>query len=84
MAACARTELGLPTSNTLEERLFMRNEYILDRKNQEIEFLKNELEIIRAEREKHNAQVIVAEVVLFLFGILLGAMLMKTMGAPLL
>lgn len=62
----------------------MRNEYIVDRKNKEIEFLKNELEIIRAEREKHDAQVIVAEVVLFLFGILLGAMLMKTMGAPLL
>ena len=43
-----------------------RNEYIRDRKNQEIEFLKQELEIIRAEREKHDAQVIVAEVVLFL------------------
>ena len=62
----------------------MRNEYIVDRKNQEIAFLKQELEIIRAEREKHDAQVIVAEVVLFLFGILLGAMLMKTFGAPLL
>ena len=27
-----------------------RNEYIVDRKNQEIAFLKQELEIIRAER----------------------------------
>lgn len=62
----------------------MRNEYIVDRKNHEIAFLKKEIEIIRAEREKHDAQVIVAEVVLFLFGVLLGAMLMKMFGAPLL
>lgn len=61
-----------------------RNEYIVDRKNQEIAFLKQELEIIRAEREKHDAQVIAAEIFLFLFGILLGAFMMKTFGAPLL
>lgn len=61
----------------------MRNEYILDRKNKEIEFLKREIEIIREEREKHDAHVILAEVVLFLFGVLIGAFLMKTFGVPL-
>lgn len=61
----------------------MRLEYVVDRKNKEIEFLKREIEIIREEREKHDAHVILAEVVLFLFGVLIGAFLMKSFGAPL-
>lgn len=58
----------------------MRNEYIVDRLNHEIAFLKQEIDIMKVERARHDAQVIVAEVVLFLFGILIGAMLMKSYG----
>ena len=55
-------------------------EYAMDRKNREIEELKQRILDIEAERAKHDAMVITAEICLFFFGIFVGAMLMRTYG----
>lgn len=55
-------------------------EYSMDRKNREIEELKQRILDIEAERAKHDAMVITAEICLFFFGIFVGAMLMRTYG----
>ena len=53
-----------------------RNEYILDRKNEEIKFLKNEIEVMRKEEERRHDYYIVTEIVIFLVGIFFGAAMM--------
>lgn len=55
-------------------------EYAMDRKNREIEELNQTILDLRAERAKHDAKVIAAEIVLFIFGIFVGVILMKQYG----
>ena len=55
-------------------------EYSMDRKNREIEELQQRILDIEAERAKHDAMVITAEICLFFFGIFVGAMLMRAYG----
>ena len=54
----------------------MRNEYIIDRKNEEIKFLKNEIEVMLKEEERRHDYYIVTEIVIFLVGIFFGAAMM--------
>lgn len=55
-------------------------EYSMDRKNQEIDELKQKILDMEEERGQHDANVIIAEVCLFLFGMFVGAMLMCSYG----
>lgn len=55
-----------------------RLEYVLDRKEWEIRELREKLLEIEAQRESYNSTVIVAEVILFLLGIAIGALMMRT------
>ena len=55
-------------------------EYAMDRKNREINELKQKILDMEAERAKHDVMVITAEICLFFFGIFVGAMLMRTYG----
>ena len=55
-------------------------EYAMDRKNREIEELQQRILDIEAERAKHDAMVITAEICLFFFGIFVGVMLMRAYG----
>ena len=55
-----------------------RMEYVLDRKEWEIRELRQRLNEIETQREAYNSTVIVAEVILFLLGIAIGALMMRT------
>ena len=55
-------------------------EYAMDRKNREIDELNQKILDMQAERAKHDAMVITAEICLFFFGMFVGAMLMRTYG----
>lgn len=55
-------------------------EYAMDRKNREIDELKQKILDMEVERGKHDANVIMAEIGLFIIGVFFGAMLMKTYG----
>ena len=55
-------------------------EYAMDRKNREIKALEDIIEELRTDNELHKIDVIVAEIILFLFGMLVGAYLMKIFG----
>jgi hypothetical protein len=55
-------------------------EYSMDRKNREIKDLQDKIVEMEEERSRHDANVIVAEICLFLFGVFVGAMLMKSYG----
>jgi hypothetical protein len=52
----------------------------MDRKNREIKDLQDKIVEMEEERNRHDANVIVAEICLFLFGVFVGAMLMKSYG----
>ena len=55
-------------------------EYAMDRKNREIEDLKQKILDIEAAYAKHSAMVIAAEILLFFFGVFVGVILMKSYG----
>ena len=55
-------------------------EYAMDRKNREIEELNQKILDMQVERGQHDAKVILAEIVLFIFGIFVGVILMKQYG----
>lgn len=55
-------------------------EYAMDRKNREIDELKQKILDMEVERGRHDANVILAEIALFFFGIFIGVMLMKSYG----
>ena len=55
-------------------------EYAMDRKNREIDELKQQILEMKALRAKHDVNVIMAEIVLFIFGIFVGVLLMKQYG----
>lgn len=55
-------------------------EYAMDRKNREIEDLNQKILDMEVERRRHDTNVIMAEIVLFIFGIFVGVLLMKQYG----
>lgn len=55
-------------------------EYAMDRKNREIKALEDKILQMEIERGKHDANVIMAEIGLFIIGAFFGAMLMKSYG----
>ena len=55
-------------------------EYAMDRKNREIADLEQKILDMQAARAKHDVNVIMAEIVLFIFGIFVGVLLMKQYG----
>ena len=55
-------------------------EYAMDRKNREIAELEQKILDMQAARAKHDVNVIMAEIVLFIFGIFVGVLLMKQYG----
>lgn len=55
-------------------------EYAMDRKNREIEDLNQKILDMEVERRRHDANVIMAEIVLFVLGIFVGVILMKQYG----
>ncbi|NDD54645.1 hypothetical protein EBZ39_12360 [bacterium] len=55
-------------------------EYAMDRKNREIAELEKKITDMQIERGQHDAKVILAEIVLFIFGIFVGVLLMKQYG----
>ena len=57
-----------------------RLEYVLDRKEQELRDLRDEILQMIAEQKQAEVTVIIAEIILFLIGMAIGALLMKTLG----
>jgi hypothetical protein len=55
-------------------------EYAMDRKNREMEELKNRIRVLEDEQVIRESQIIIAEVVLFLLGMLIGAVAMHSFG----
>ena len=55
-------------------------EYAMDRKNREMKQLEDTIAELRDEKERHDRMVIVAEVFLFLLGVIFGALIMKSFG----
>ena len=55
-------------------------EYAMDRKNREMQELRDKIFKMEEERGHHEVNVIIAEILLFLFGVLVGALIMKTFG----
>ena len=55
-------------------------EYAMDRKNREIEELNQKILDMEAARAKHDGMIIMAEVLLFFFGMFVGVMLMRAYG----
>ena len=55
-------------------------EYAMDRKNREIEELNQKILDMEASRAKHDGMIIMAEVLLFFFGMFVGVMLMRAYG----
>lgn len=55
-------------------------EYAMDRKNREIEELKQKILDEEAKYAKHSAMVITAEILLFFLGVFVGVILMKAYG----
>ena len=55
-------------------------EYAMDRKNREIDELKQKILDMQVERGRHDANVILAEIVLFIAGVFVGVILMKNYG----
>lgn len=68
---------GLLVSKEERHRIY---EYAMDRKNREIQELQDKILDMEVERGRHDANVIVAEIVLFLFGVFVGAALMRSYG----
>jgi len=58
-------------------------EYAMDRKNREMKQLEDTIRELQKDNEQDKKMLIAAEVFLFLFGVLIGAFLMKTFGVPL-
>lgn len=59
------------------ERAF---EYILDRKNNDIKELEKALQTLREHNERDKGILIAAEIVLFVLGMFVGVVFMKTYG----
>lgn len=55
-------------------------EYAMDRKNREIKQLEDMIHELRHADERDKKMLIVAEVFLFLLGVLVGALIMKSFG----
>lgn len=55
-------------------------EYAMDRKNRELKQLEETIQELRDGNEHDKKMLIAAEVFLFLFGVFVGALLMKTFG----
>jgi hypothetical protein len=55
-------------------------EYAMDRKNREIAELEQKILDMEAARAKHDGYVIMAEILLFFFGMFVGVMLMRAYG----
>jgi hypothetical protein len=55
-------------------------EYAMDRKNREIKQLEDMINELRHADEQDKKMLMVAEVFLFLLGVIVGALLMKTFG----
>lgn len=55
-------------------------EYAMDRKNREIAELNQKILDMQVERGRHDANVILAEIVLFIAGVFVGVILMKNYG----
>lgn len=55
-------------------------EYAMDRKNRELKQLEDTIKELQKDNEQDKKMLIAAEVFLFLFGVFVGALLMKTFG----
>lgn len=55
-------------------------EYAMDRKNREMQELKDKIQELEEAHMVREGQIIVAEVVLFLLGMFIGAMAMRAFG----
>jgi prefoldin subunit 5 len=55
-------------------------EYAMDRKNRELKQLEDTIKELQKDNEQGKKMLIAAEVFLFLFGVFVGALLMKTFG----
>lgn len=55
-------------------------EYAMDRKNREMQELKDKIHAMEEEHMTREGQIIVAEIVLFLLGMAIGAVLMRSFG----
>jgi len=55
-------------------------EYAMDRKNRELKQLEDTIKELQKDNEQDKKMLIAAEVFLFLLGVLVGALLMKTFG----
>jgi len=55
-------------------------EYAMDRKNRELKQLEDTIKELQKDNEQDKNMLIAAEVFLFLFGVFVGALLMKTFG----
>lgn len=57
-----------------------RMEYVLDRKEWEIRELREKLIEVEEQKAIDESTVVIAEIILFLIGMAIGALLMKTFG----
>jgi prefoldin subunit 5 len=55
-------------------------EYAMDRKNREMKQLEDTIRELQKDNEQDKKMLIAAEVFLFLLGVIVGALLMKTFG----
>ena len=55
-------------------------EYAMDRKNRELKQLEDTIKELQKDNEQDKKMLLAAEVFLFLFGVFVGALLMKTFG----
>lgn len=55
-------------------------EYAMDRKNRELKQLEDTIKELQKDNEQDKKMLIAAEVFLFLFGVFVGALIMKTFG----
>ena len=55
-------------------------EYAMDRKNRELKQLEDTIKELQKDDEQDKKMLIAAEVFLFLLGVIVGALLMKTFG----
>lgn len=68
---------GLLVSKQERHKIY---EYAMDRKNRELRQLEETIQELRDGNERDKRMLIAAEVFLFLFGVFVGALLMKTFG----
>jgi prefoldin subunit 5 len=59
-------------------------EYAMDRKNREMKQLEDTIRELQKDNEQDKKMLIAAEVFLFLLGVIVGALLMKSFGGGLL